>query len=56
MNNQRIEYNIPDEYEPVWPNDPTATHAICRCERHELVLKDANSHICNWIFLREVEG
>jgi len=47
-------FGVPDGYEPVWPNDPRATHAICvgiRCERHELVLKDADSHTCNWLYL-----
>ncbi len=50
---------VPNGYEPVWPNDPKATHAICvgaRCERHELVLKDADSHTCNWLYLSKERG
>ncbi len=46
---------IPDGYVPMMPNDPMATHAICGCERHELVLKDADSHSCSWLFLRKVK-
>jgi hypothetical protein len=45
------ERGVPDGYEPVWPNDPKATHAICGCERHILVLKDDDSHSCVWLFL-----
>ena len=46
---------IPDGYIPMMPNDPITTHAICSCERHELVLKDANSHSCTWLFLARRE-
>ena len=42
---------IPDGYKSVWPGDPKATHAICGCSRRELVLKDADSHVCTWTYL-----
>jgi hypothetical protein len=46
------ERGIPDGYEPVWPNDPKATHSICGCIRKALVLKNADSHICTWLYLK----
>lgn len=47
------ERDIPNGYEPVWPNDPSATHAICGCSRQEFVPKDSSSHSCTWLFLKE---
>ena len=49
------ERGVPSGYEPVWPSDPTSTHALCGCPRHKLVLKDADSHSCVWLYLREIK-
>ena len=48
------ERDIPNGYEPVWPNDPSATHAMCGCSRREIVLINTDSHSCTWMFLKEV--
>ena len=50
------ERDVPDGYEQTMPSDPSATHAICGCSRHELVLKKTDSHPCTWMFLREFKG
>jgi len=53
---QLAEHCVPNGYRVVWPNDPKATHAVCGCNRHELVPKDFDSHSCTWLYLSQIKG